>query len=77
MHSKESEEAMAQKPLGQIAYEAALPSRRVRFNLEEFEYPYVWNTVAKAVERAIRRREKILYKKLRSSQWTFHQKGGA
>jgi hypothetical protein len=49
---------MRRKPLGQIAYEAALTSRRVPFPLEEFEYPYVYNTIAKAVERAVRKRDK-------------------
>jgi hypothetical protein len=66
---------MTRKPLGQIAYESIFKSRRVPHPTTN--YPAAWDVVAKAVERAIRRREKILYKKLRSSQWTFHEKGGA
>jgi len=66
---------MTQKPLGQIAYEAIFKSRRVPHPTTT--YPAAWDVIAKAVARAIKRREKTLYKKLASSQWTFHQKGGA
>jgi hypothetical protein len=51
---------MTRKPLGQIAYESIFKSLRVPHPTTN--YPAAWNVVAKAVERAIRRREKILEK---------------
>ena len=45
---------MKPKSLGQVAYEAAFRNKRLPYAHKS--YPVAWDRVAKAVERAIRRR---------------------
>ena len=52
---------MKAKSLGQIAYEAAFRTRRTP--KAHSDYPPAWDRVAKAVERAVRRTDRLDYER--------------
>lgn len=56
---------MKRKSLGQLAYEACLPSRYKR--KAHNNYPPVWDKVARAVELGLLRREDWYYSKARKA----------